>query len=144
MLCCSILSRPPWVDRHGILLKSISISISTITTNLYCCADNYDWLKQRENDDFETILNELEDSIRTKEENLAFIKQRERRSIVLFTSYSILIWLLYVLAWWFGALNWGYSSNIGEHDDDEELLEDGDELLSKIAKTIPVGAFPVL
>lgn len=89
----------------------------------------------------------MEDSIRTKEENLAFIRQRERRAIVLFTSYSILIWLLYVLAWWFGALDWGSKGivNDGGEEHDDEWLEGGsDEIIAKIAKTLPVGAIPVL
>jgi hypothetical protein len=92
-------------------------------------------------------LNELEDSIRVKEENLAFIKQRERRAIVYFTSYSILIWAVYALLWWFGALDWGSSSHAG-HDaslEGADLLElEADGILARIVKTLPVGAIPIL
>ena len=104
--------------------------------------------KQRENDDFETILNELDDSIRVKEENLAFIKQREKRAIVYFTSYSILIWLIYALLWWFGALDWTSAYSFDDGQENSGDAEGGDfnneDLLSRIAKTVPVGAIPIL
>jgi len=101
---------------------------------------------QRDNDDFESVLNELEDSIRVKEENLAFIKQREKRAIVYFTSYSILIWAVYALLWWFGALDWGSSSHAGHEESLEgALLElEADDILARIVKTLPVGAIPIL
>jgi len=93
-------------------------------------------------------LNELDESIRVKEENLAFIKQREKRAIIYFTSYSILIWLIYVLLWWFGALDWSstYSSDDGQHENGDVVGEEGDneDLVARIAKTLPVGAIPIL
>lgn len=94
-------------------------------------------------------MTELDESIRTKEENLAFIKQREKRSIIYFTSYSILIWFIYILLWWFGALDYWTSSSSslfhdGEGDGESSEYTVEDDLIARILKTLPVGTIPIL
>lgn len=126
--------------------STITYESTTTASNATGTTNTLSYLyKQRDNDDFETILNELDDSIRRKEENLAFIKQREKRAIVYFTSYSILIWLIYALLWYFGALDWTSSYSF---DDSHDNAEGGDvineDILARIAKTVPVGAIPIL
>lgn len=92
--------------------------------------------KDSKDDDFENILAGLETDIREHEEALAFIVQRERRAVLLLTIYSVLAWLVYVLAWYFGALDaW---------NGDLELQNEGSQILERAFKTLPVGAIPVL
>lgn len=92
--------------------------------------------KDSKDDDFEHILAGLETDIREHEEALAFIVQRERRAVLLLTSYSVTAWLVYVLAWYFGALD-AFS---GEDD----LQDDNTRLAGSTLKTLPVGAIPIL
>ena len=99
-----------------------------------------------DDNDFETILSGLETSIRAHEEALAFIKQREHRAVILFTTYSTCAWLVYVLAWWFGALDYGYGHGAASyaHDEEHDAGQEELELLSRALKTLPVGAVPIL
>ena len=92
--------------------------------------------KDSKDDDFENILSGLETDIREHEEALAFIVQRERRAVLLLTIYSVLAWLVYVLAWYFGALD-GWT-------EDSDSQDEGSKILESALKTLPVGAVPVL
>ena len=76
-----------------------------------------------------------------KEEKLAFIKHREQRAVVLFTTYSILAWSVYVAAWWFGILD--VATWAGDNDVDGESISN-EGILEKAVKTLPVGGVPVL
>lgn len=95
---------------------------------------------QRENDDFETILNELEEAIRQREEKLAFIKHRESRGVVLITTYSSIAWLAYIALWYFGILD--YATNALNGSAGYEEQEQG--ILEQAVKTLPIGAVPVV
>ena len=56
--------------------------------------------------------------------------------MLLLTLYSSLAWLVYVLAWYFGALD-GWT-------EDTEGLDEGANILESALKTLPVGAVPIL
>ena len=83
------------------------------------------------------VLEELQESIAARDAQLSIIKQRERRAVVLVTTYSLAGWLLYVALWYFNLLPGGAIA-VGEGE-----IADVD-LLAAICKAIPLGLIPVL
>ena len=51
--------------------------------------------------DYETVLSQLESSIKARESHLLSIKLRERRANALFVTYGLAAYLLYALLWYF-------------------------------------------
>lgn len=58
-------------------------------------------MKQKDGDDFETVLSGLEGRIKQREAHLLSIKLRERRANALFITYGLGAWVVYLAVWWF-------------------------------------------
>ncbi|KZO94282.1 hypothetical protein CALVIDRAFT_501904 [Calocera viscosa TUFC12733] len=85
-------------------------------------------LFSKKSDDYENALSKLAESIDTKKAQLADIRLRERRATLLFTLYSLLLWIVYTGAWYLELLpgSWGRTRVL------------------KVLRALPVGAVPVI
>lgn len=61
-------------------------------------------LRQLPEPDYESLLAQLETSIKARESHLLSIRLRERRANALFVTYGLGAWILYVALWWFGVV----------------------------------------
>jgi hypothetical protein len=64
--------------------------------------------------DYETLLSQLEASIKAREQHLLSIRLRERRANALFVTYGVATYFVYVALWYFGV--------VGGDDGVERLL----------------------
>ncbi|KZT51852.1 hypothetical protein CALCODRAFT_459940 [Calocera cornea HHB12733] len=79
-------------------------------------------------DDYENVLSRLAESIDTKKAQLADIRLRERRASLLFTLYSLFLWIAYTAVWYLQLLPRSWSRT--------DVL--------KVLSALPVGAVPVI
>lgn len=70
------------------------------TCRAACVADS----SQSSEPDYETLLSQLEASIKAREDHLLSIRLRERRANALFITYGLGAWLVYLLLWYFRIL----------------------------------------
>ncbi|KAL8280644.1 hypothetical protein RQP46_006967 [Phenoliferia psychrophenolica] len=79
--------------------------------------------------DYETLLSQLEQRIKDREQHLLSIRLRERRANALFITYGLGLWAVYVLLWWLGVVG--------------GLLGEG-HAFGKALQALPVVGGPVL
>ena len=89
-------------------------------------------------------MNELDDSIRDREQKLAIIKHREHRGVVLFTVYTFGAWALYGGLYWLGAVEWLWHQLGGSTAKTEVEQEGNAEVLSRALQLLPILAVPIL
>jgi len=58
------------------------------------------WFKRKKSDDYESVLQDLQLDIDTRQTRLSEIRLRERRSTLAVTIYTLLAWSLYLLLWY--------------------------------------------
>lgn len=91
-------------------------------------------------------MNELDDSIRDREQKLAIIKHREHRGVVLFTVYTFGAWALYGGLYWLGAVEWlWHQLRRGNSIAEPDVKQEGNaELLSGALQLLPILAVPIM
>lgn len=65
------------------------------------------WFRRAQEEDYETVLQNLALSIQNRQSRLSDIRQRETRSTLLATLYALVAWLLYVSCWYTGLIPYG-------------------------------------
>jgi hypothetical protein len=62
------------------------------------------WFRRPQEEDYETVLQNLTLSIQRRQSQLSEIRTRERRATLLVTLYALAAWLLYVGVWYMGFM----------------------------------------
>jgi hypothetical protein len=73
------------------------------------------WFRRSQEEDYETVLQNLALSIQRRQSQLSEIRVRERRATLLVTVYALAAWLIYVGLWYLGFLSErrAYSRGVG-------------------------------
>ncbi|KAJ7062293.1 hypothetical protein C8F01DRAFT_1057220 [Mycena amicta] len=81
-------------------------------------------------DDYETILATLASNIQKRQQQLADIRQRERRATTVVTLYTLAGWLLYLGSWYFGFVSGGGGTRVRSPE--------------RIVRALPVFVGPII
>ncbi|KAF7299484.1 Lunapark b isoform 1 [Mycena indigotica] len=81
-------------------------------------------------DDYETVLATLASNIQKRQQQLADIRQRERRATTLVTLYTLAGWLVYLGSWYFGFVNGGGRARVTTPE--------------RVVRALPVFVGPIL
>ncbi|KAF7314648.1 hypothetical protein MKEN_00938600 [Mycena kentingensis (nom. inval.)] len=80
-------------------------------------------------DDYETILADLASNVQKRQQQLADIRQRERRASTLVTLYTLAGWLVYLGVWYFGFVSGGRGHKV--------------QVAERVVRALPVFVGPI-
>jgi len=87
---------------------------------------------QQKEEDFETVLAALAKDIQKRQIRLLEIRLREKRSTLLATIYTVLVWIIYVALWYLDILPSFFWPTAGRH-----------AIVRRVIRGLPVFVGPI-